>query len=201
MKLRSIAATLALAGPPLLCAAPAEAAVVTNVYQVVSRFTTGSIASVTQQYRLTFNPAVSGGGAVSSYSVSVADPSFNPPTGVQYGLSPSSSPLTTTSSISFGGGPSGNTFPVAGTFSFQNLFFVAPEDGAIRGGVPLIPFAALTRYSTMSSVFETTSVTVTLFSSAVPEAATWAMMVVGMGVVGGALRVRRRRIGTAPAAA
>ena len=78
--------------------------------------------------------------------------------------------------------------PSVGTDGFQ-LFFVRDDLAGANFGYTLATAQG------PEDVFGFTSVTVERIADAVPEAATWAMMIVGFALTGAALRRRRGRVG------
>lgn len=174
-----------------LLSASAGALPVVKTYKVVSNFTTGSINQVTSMFTLNYDPSVANGPlAVSGYSSSSASPAFDPAL-VQFTNAPMPG---NTSSVAVGGSSTGINGVTSGAADFRILFFVDPMTGApANANRMLIPFNALTDYSLPGSTttFETFDTAITLVSSAVPETATWGMMMVGLSVIGSALRHRR----------
>jgi hypothetical protein len=75
-----------------------------------------------------------------------------------------------------------------GASTFTGMNFRFEQEGPLPGGG-----------SRLTTAFAPTFSVTQVFPSAVPDAATWAMMLVGFGMVGGALRARRTRVGFSPA--
>lgn len=109
----------------------------------------------------------------------------------------------------FGDGFTGNQVETTGTFSFFNagnlvasLSYGAGTSGQIAGFGILFPpdngpiaFDSFTNFMTITSLDAPATLNASAFnynlvSSAVPEPATWGMMILGFGLIGGAMRRR-----------
>lgn len=181
MKRTILAAALAL-GPSVAFAAPVVTAVGTS-YSATSPYSF-SYGDSTFTFTGTgdiFNPtAVSNGGTGQFNTV------FGTPT----------SSFTDRGTVTFGAGDQYAAFAVPTTIRFSNSEnFIGLR--ATRGDQVFYGYAFTTDNLLNGYAFESTAgqtITATRdLSSAVPEPATWAMMITGLGVVGGALRFRRRR--------
>jgi hypothetical protein len=94
----------------------------------------------------------------------------------------------------------GSTFQIGNSFlgigfiartgdnTFTGTNFRFEREGPLPGGG-----------SRLTTAFAPTFSVTQVVPSAVPDAATWAMMLAGFGMVGGALRARRTRVGFSPA--
>lgn len=111
----------------------------------------------------------------------------------------------TSCSVTFGGTACGtqllynNTSAISGSLSDAISFGTLSGTSTNRGAVFYFADGALTNYGTYSSILFGSSQAATLRvslapTSAVPEPATWAMMLIGFGGMGLALRRRRRAI-------
>lgn len=94
-------------------------------------------------------------------------------------------------SVSFGPGMQYGSFPTETTIPYSNSFnfigLLATSNGRNYYGYAFTTDSVLNSYA-----FETAPDTAITASSAVPEPASWAMLIGGFGVIGGALRSRRK---------
>ena len=93
--------------------------------------------------------------------------------------------------VSFGPGMQYSPFSTATTIAYSNSFnFIGLL--AVSNGQDYYGYAFTTDSVLNSYAFETTPNTAISASSAVPEPSSWAMLIGGFGLVGGALRSRRK---------
>lgn len=184
-------------GAAMLAAAPAAAVVVTQDYLVTATFIqqTAPVKSLTLGFTLTFDPLMSiGDTPVTNYTTSSAATQFNRLPVVfktQYFAG-----FGTYATIS--GAVNGT-----GYLDSTNDFFVEFVVDAQGVPQPLLRGPNV-EYSFVGSqvTYNTRQVAVTLNNpiitdpgtGAVPEPATWAMLVFGFGAIGAATRQRRRRV-------
>ncbi|MHA6722275.1 PEPxxWA-CTERM sorting domain-containing protein [Sphingomonas sp. RS2018] len=189
MSLKIIA--LALAASTVLAGA-ADAAVITKTYQVTSKFSSGPYSSIVTTFDATYDPAPisSGGNAVtlSNFSTTGGASFGNEDAGFYYNPAKGSRPEQRL--LVIGGAGRANSFSENGIDDFEIDIAVSSSGEAL--GVLGVAY-------TLDYVLYqgTGALTDASISAAVPEPATWAMMLVGFGMVGAASRYRRRSTVTA----
>ena len=170
---------------------PAQAAVITRNFQVSAVFpqATAPVRSVVLDFLLTYDPVVAYNGvAVTGYVSSSAAASFNPASVLFY---------------TFPGGGGGNILQFSGAMNggsvierSNDFLVILVTDAA--GNVIASPNTTVEYSLVGSSVnFNTrnvATVVTTPGNGAVPEPATWAMLLVGFGAIGAAARYRRRGV-------
>lgn len=171
-----------------LSASAASAATITRHYEfVASDFSGGPLAQVTGTFSLTFDPFVSSSGLLDALSVShpgLTLTKANTAYSYSYGGVPQFSPLT------IGGTVGGVSTVSTGASDFSLSFLGAGTD-------PLSVLPLNFTYSTGSGQSWSGTFQVSTYTPAaqVPEPGIWAMMIVGFGLAGAALRSRGREGG------
>ena len=182
-------------GAAMLASTPAAAAVVTQNYLVTATFIqqTAPVNSLTLGFTLTFDPLLSiTDTAVSNYTTSSTAAQFN------------NLPIVFSTQyyegfgtrMTIGGAPFGTQY-LEGADDFFVNFIVDAQ------GTPIPALGANVEYSFSGfrATYNTRQVAVVLNNpivpgpgtGAVPEPATWAMLLLGFGAIGAAMRQRRRR--------
>ena len=165
-----------IVGAAVLLSSNASASTITKTYNITLEFPNGSPdSSVNQTFTATFDPN-SAGPMISGYATSSTLPSFNLPLGLEI------TKFGTFLGFTLYGTPFGTS--VTGFTDDFYTQFLTDLDGNPNG-------SATSAYSSGGAFFDSTSGRVSIVEAAVPEPATWALMIAGFGLVGGAMRRRR----------
>ncbi len=189
----------ALALSMLAAAAPASAVVTLTSYSfTASGFSTSGspanlpISSVTGTYSLAYdssNPNNATAVTLVAFGLNLNGTTFNlANTGYQF-LPPTTNPKT----LEIGGAPSGIGGIAANTTDFQFTYSYLPDysNFVTTGGIFPSPNFSVT-LAGFTGIRTASTLAVTRLSSIVlPEPAGWAMMILGFGMVGAALRTSR----------
>jgi hypothetical protein len=190
MKITTLALALATS---TAVAAPANAALITKSFKVTSLFEEGPLTTVVTQFDLTFDPSLTDSSMKISLSNFKSDGgvSFSNPQAI-YSYSPGFLDVRPAiRALSIGGEISGPEDARANSNDFYIGIDVDEAGNALSAysiySHATVPFVVYARSTTSDDPVSTSMPT-----GAVPEPATWAMMLVGFGLIGGALRYRRK---------
>jgi len=207
MKTRDGLIAIVAASAALVAMAPAQAATVTETYDFtlgnfVDPFAgaTAPVSTVTASFTLTFDPTVSYSNETSGITVNALNLTLD--SAVGFSTYPGATP-TDPYFISIGGieNGAGDVFGGTNDFVLQLEFAneaslgsptlpLCSDPGYFCGPAPADSYASgYTSSGYPNSFFAATSASV----AAVPEPATWAMMLVGFGGLGAAMRSRRKQ--------
>ncbi|HEY9235103.1 MULTISPECIES: PEPxxWA-CTERM sorting domain-containing protein [Phenylobacterium] len=171
-----------------LSVSTASAATITRHFEFVASTFGGPLSEVTGTFSLTFDPLVSSAGSLDALSIS--EPSLT------------MTVANTGFAYSFGGTPQFSNLVVGGTVGGVGSVSPGASDFVLSflgaGADPLSPLPLNFAYSTGDGEIWSGTFQVSTYEpppSAVPEPGAWAMMIVGFGLAGTALR--RRALGVA----
>jgi len=170
---------LIAAAAALMAATPASAGSVTRTYSSVASFSSGPYPTVTTTFTLTYDPMATAYGLV-PMSLTSNNPAFTVP--AQFNVMT----YGTAANVTLGGVLNGVTSIVDGTADFF-LNFSVTADGLVTTGNYAVysqPGSTIS-YGTGANVVTVVPNPVT---GAVPEPGIWAMIVLGFGLIGAALR-------------
>jgi hypothetical protein len=179
----------------LVSVAPADAAIVTRAYALTaSNFvnfngTPSPITSLSATFQLTYDDTISGfvGAPTSFNSITNGVRNVGPFAAAPiFGYFPAAAPMTIIPRLVGGGALNGGNIMLART----DDFFFSFDASAVGPTTAMLGFTAA-GYAT-SFLATDARVTPVAVVATVPEPATWAMLIVGFGLVGGAMRSRQQ---------
>lgn len=181
-------AIMALAATVGAASSAAEGATITRNFQF---FATNFAAAAPLQniggtFSVTFDPAVNSSGILNSLSIAYPGLAFSA-ANTGFTATPGSFGVMT-----IGGLPSGVGSLATGTSDFVLQFIGA-------GSSPFSYLPLSFRYSTGAGQAWSGDFQIDVINAAVPEPATWALMIAGFGLIGASLRTRRRAGARRPA--
>jgi len=183
----------AVAATMLAVAVPASATVFITNYSVTATYAAGlPFSSLTATYSLRYDSSISqANNAISllAFSLDLNGVHYDTSnTGKQF-LFPATNPKTLQIGATFNG--AGGIAQRTNDFRFTYAYVPDYTNTAAGGAFPAPEF--IVAAPSASGVRSATSLVVTRLPPAIPEPATWALMLAGFGLVGAALRGRRLR--------